>query len=220
VLVQSDPSLHCPNAARATIRLIAISDRSAASSEATLARFEELGFSAKPRTVAFQLRDLTLPVRERLAFGAEMQRVARTTNQLFIVNDRLDFARLLGADGIHLGEAGVETADARRVLGERCLVSRALHVPERAAELDADVLLLSPILEPRKGSPALGIRALELSRERLAGLGRATRLMALGGVSADNTAACLAAGADGVALIGAIVRGEGPAVVSALGISR
>lgn len=186
----------------------------------TLERFAELGRLAKPASVVFQLRDLELPARERLAFGEAIVRVARASEQLFVVNDRIDLAVLLGADGVHLGEAGVPTADARQSLGEGTLVSRACHDPVLAATLDADVVLLSPILEARKGRPALGLGGLLEAHGRRSGRANPPLLFALGGVSAERASECLSAGADGVAVVGAVLLGQGPGLVRALGIER
>jgi thiamine-phosphate pyrophosphorylase len=206
-----------PNALRAPL-LIAISDVGALCAAATLERFTRVGRAARPGSVVFQLRDNALAVRERLAFGAAMASVARATNQWFVVNDRLDLAALLGADGVHLGESGVDTADARRLLGARALVSRACHEPSRVGSIDADAVLLSPILDERKGRAALGHDALGEARRSLGD--RRALLVALGGVSADAARSCLEAGADGVAAIGAVLLGDPLALVRALAIER
>lgn len=201
-------------------RLVAISDRRTADAETTLERFGELGRLARPASVVFQLRDLELSARERFAFGEALRGVARATGQLFVVNDRVDLAVLLAADGVHLGENGVDTRDARRLLGAGAFVSRACHDPSVVVSIDADAALLSPILEPRKGRPALGLDALGRARVEMSARGSSLALYALGGVSAGNARDCVDAGADGVAAIGAVLRGEGRALVRALGIER
>jgi thiamine monophosphate synthase len=78
-------------------------------------------------------------------------------------------------------------------------------------------VLLSPVIAPRKGRPALGLEALERCRGSLR---PGTQLFALGGVSAETARSCLEHGADGVAVIGAAL-GAGPArsLLKALGIS-
>jgi thiamine-phosphate pyrophosphorylase len=203
-----------------TARLVAISDRTAASAETTLERFGELGRLARPKTVVFQLRDLELGARERKEFGGALLRTARETGQSFVVNDRVDLAVLLGADGVHLGESGIATEDARRLLGEHVFISRACHDPALVARLDADAVMLSPIYESKKGLTTLGSAALKAARRALDESGRQTVLLALGGVSVHRARECTAAGADGVAVIGAVLRGEGPELVRALGIGR
>ena len=202
-----------------TPRLVAVSDQSVAGATATLERFGEIARLARPASVAFQLRDPELGARERLDFGRALVALARDAGQLVLVNDRLDLALLLGADGVHLGESGVETADARRLLGEGALVFRACHDPVAARTVDADAVLLSPVLEPRKGRPALGLEA--IGRARAAAAGRAVAIFALGGVDAARARECLSAGAEGVAVVGALLgRVQGPALVRALGIAR
>ena len=201
-------------------RIVAITDREVAGADETLERFGELGRLARPESVVFQLRDLALGTRERVAFGRALLLVARATGQSFVVNDRIDLAVLLGADGVHLGEASIDSEDARRLLGGRSFVSRACHDPARAATLDADAVLLSPVLESKKGRAMLGVSALTVARSTLTNAGRNTALFALGGVTAGSTAECLLAGADGVAVVGAVLRGEGRELVRALGIGR
>jgi thiamine-phosphate pyrophosphorylase len=139
---------------------------------------------------------------------------------LFAVNDRMDLAVLLGADGVHLGEASVATDDARRLLGARAVVSRACHEPALVAKLDADMVLLSPIIDSKKGLEPLGMAGLKAARRTLQESARSTVLFALGGVSAERARECTTAGADGVAVVGAVLRGEGLALARALGIAR
>ena len=202
-------------------RLIAITDRNVADSERTLERFGELGRLAQPGSVMFQLRDVDRPARERLAFGRALHRIAHEAGQLFVVNDRLDIAVLLGADGVHLGEAGIQTADARRLLAPNALVTRACHDIECLASLEADAILLSPIVEGRKGRPPLGLEGLGLARRILDRRPCAPYLVALGGVSAENARACRAAGADGIALIGGVFAGASlRELVDAAGVGR
>jgi thiamine-phosphate pyrophosphorylase len=205
--------------------LIAISDRGVLGRAETLARFSQLATLARPGSVLFQLRDLELSLSERLSFGRELVNMAHAAGQALAVNDRLDLAVLLDADAVHLGEAGIETEDVRNVVGAELWITRACHSAERAAELDADAVLLAPVVAARKGRRPLGLDALTRARAALDRAGRGTQLFALGGVRAENAAACLGAGAHGVALIGAVLHdGEGPdslgSLVRALGIAR
>lgn len=206
-------------------KLIAISDRRVLDRAGTLARFAELAAFARPGSVLFQLRDLDLSLSERLSFGRELVILARAAGQTVAVNDRLDLAVLLDADAVHLGEAGIETEDVRNVVGPELWVSRACHSVDRAAELEADGVLLAPVVAARKGRTPLGVEALTRARAALDLAGRGTQLFALGGVDAQSAAACLDAGAHGVAVIGAVLDDAHEGVrwrefVTALGIAR
>jgi len=205
-------------------RLIALTDRSAATASVTLLRFERLAQAARPGTVMLQLRDRELSARERLGFGRELRAVARDARQLFQVNDRLDLAVVLEADAVHLGEGSVTAAEARRLVGEGLLLTRAWHGPGVPADPHVDGWLVSPIFARRKGQAPLGLRVLGELHARshaAAGSGERPYFYALGGVSAENAAACLTAGAAGVAVLGAVLGAEDPApLVAALGIAR
>lgn len=205
--------------ALAYVRLIAITDRAVAERGATLGRLERLVANARPGSVMLQLRDRELAARERLRFGAELRVLTRAHRQLFQVNDRLDLAVILDADAVHLGEASVTTEDARALLGSERFVTRACHDAERARDVDADGVVLSPVFAPRKAAAALGVQSLTRARALLRDGPTTVRLFALGGVDATNAASCLEAGADGAAAIGAAIGNDAPEpLLAALGI--
>jgi thiamine-phosphate pyrophosphorylase len=150
---------------------------------------------------AVQLRDPGLPSRALLALGGWLREETRALGAALWVNDRLDVALALGADGVHLGRRSVTVADARALLPPGTWISLACHAPaevEEAAALGADGALLSPIFpSPGKG-PAIGVEALREARARVrAGF----PIVALGGVDAQNAGACFAAGATAAAAI-------------------
>jgi thiamine-phosphate pyrophosphorylase len=155
---------------------------------------------------AVQLRDPELPTRALLALGAHLREVTRAIGAALVVNDRLDLALALDADGVHLGRRSVTVEDARALL-PRAWISVACHdVADvaRAAREGADAAVLSPIFaSPGKGVP-LGPAALGAAR---AAVGEGIQLIALGGVDASNAAACFAAGAGAVAAIRADLSG-------------
>jgi len=149
---------------------------------------------------AVVLRDPELTARALLDEGRVLRRLTRSVGAGLLVADRLDLALALEADGVHLGRDSVSVRDARRLVGER-LVTRSVHDDDelaRALAEGADAVLVSPVFEsPGKGVP-LGVARLASMRAMLP---RATALVALGGVSGARIAACLKAGADGVAAI-------------------
>lgn len=196
-----------------TPRLIVVTDFARPGSERHLERISALTTRARPGSVMIQLRDHALSSRQRFEAGCELRELTRRTEQWLVVNDRLDLWKVLGADGVHLGEASVESRDAR-AFGARW-ISRAVHQPDDFP--DADAVLLSPIVEARHGRPALGIPLLQIARARLAG----RTLYALGGVDPSNANACLEAGADGVAVVAAALDSDDPLpLLAALDIGR
>jgi thiamine-phosphate pyrophosphorylase len=157
--------------------------------------------------LAVQLRDPDLPARALLALGRRLREATRAAGASLVVNDRIDLAIALGADGAHLGRRSMSIADARSLLGTGAWVSVACHSVddvERAAAEGADAAVLSPIFaSPGKGPP-LGLGAIAEARARLdratPGPSRVT-LVALGGVGAGQAQACFEAGAGAVAAI-------------------
>lgn len=186
-------------------RLIVITDTERAPIEAWLERLEALFAAAAPGSVWVQLRDRELPIRERRRFGERLRELSARHGQGLSVNDRLDLALVLDADGVHLGDASVLPADARayaRRHSRDWLVSAACHAAEELETSSADALLLSPVAAPRKGRAPLGADGIARAVALRARSGSRCRLYALGGVTRENAGDWLEAGADGVALIG------------------
>jgi thiamine-phosphate pyrophosphorylase len=149
---------------------------------------------------AVQLRDPGLSARELLDLGVQLRDATRAAGAKLVVNDRLDLALAIGADGLHLGRRSMRVGDARAVAPD-LWISVSCHAVEEvpvAAQAGADAVLLSPVfVSPGKGPP-LGIEGLASAR---AIAPRGLQILALGGVTTSNAAACFAAGASGVAAI-------------------
>jgi thiamine-phosphate diphosphorylase len=204
-----------------SVRLIVISDHQRWSEAHIAQRVTAICESAARHSVVVQLRDRQLPESERLRIGQRLRHITRQTGQALVVSDRVDLAVLLDADGIALPEGGLSPRDARALLVSKGIltpwVSCAWHDGARLPDPEATVCVLSPIVEARKDRAALGLQQLTRFREKLP---LAQRLFALGGITANNAAACLAAGAQGVAVMGAAFDSEPLALLSALGIVR
>jgi thiamine monophosphate synthase len=203
--------------ALAVPRLIVFSDTSRAPRSLMLARFAELGRRAHRGSVLFYLRDYELSARARWGLGHDLSALAARCEQSFGIADRADLARALACHAFHLPERGLSPADARRYLGPDVFLSQACHDPSRSVAAELNARVLSPVFEERKGRPALGLGALQRA---LAANTGSPALFALGAVDANNAAACVAARAAGVAVIGAaLVPDPGP-LLAALGILR
>lgn len=200
-----------------TPRLIVVTDTTRAEAGVMVERIERLLRGARPGTVMVQLRDRELPIRERLALGRRLRQSTRASGHGLCVNDRIDLAEIIDADGVHLGEHSVDVQALRACFGARFWVSIACHDPDAPCSDAYDAELLSPICAPRKGSSARGVHALARRREIL---GENSLLYALGGVTATQARECIEYGADGVAAIGAAIEtADAAPLLKALGIA-
>ena len=201
-------------------RLIAIIDSERAGFDVGVRQLAPLLAGARPGSVLVMLRDRQLPARERRAMGESLRRLTSAHAQSLCVNDRLDLALLVDADAVHLPENGVSVAETRAFgarYGRRWWISRASHEPADAAATTADGLLLSPVVEARKGRPALGAEGVRRARGALDGRSAQLapcRVYALGGVTAAAIPTVLAAGAHGVAVIGALLEPNAAAALA------
>jgi thiamine-phosphate pyrophosphorylase len=138
-----------------------------------------------------QLR-LKAPTAEVVARGRGFRAIGTT----FVVNDDLDAALELGADGVHLGQADAGAALARR---RGLLLGRSATSFEEAIDADADYLGVGPIWPtPSKADAAPPLGLAELARICAAVM---VPVIAIGGIDASNAASCIQAGAAGVAVI-------------------
>ena len=191
----------------ATLRLppvYALTDR-AASGIADPVELSRRLFSLGIR--ALQLREKTMGDRQLLAAADAIAILARACGAEFVVNDRVDVARLSGA-GVHLGDENIAPADARAILGPEGLLGVSTHDPEEARrafeEASADYVAFGPVFEsPTKTwRKARGLDALARAAEF-----RDRPLVAIGGITADRLDAVWDAGADSAAMIGGLYAG-------------
>lgn len=167
---------------------------------------------------AFQLREKDLEGRELTALAERLLRLIRPAGGRLLINDRIDVTLAVGAAGAHLSRRGFPPAVARRLLGPARLLGVSCHSVAEAEEAQdggADFILLGPIFfTPSKASygPPLGLELLRQVRPRIR-----LPLFAIGGINAANREEVLAAGADGVAVISAVMTApDVSAVVKAL----
>ncbi len=153
--------------------------------------------------VALHLRGPASGGRLLWEHGRALAPVARRTGALLLVNDRVDVARLLELDGVHLPEHGLPVSEARCLLPDGAVVGRSLHEPRALEGRERPDLVLVGTLFTTPSHPGrLG-----------AGPGRVTRvrrenpglpLVGIGGVTLDRVNSVMAAGAHGVALLRAV----------------
>ena len=207
---------------RASFRLYLITDRKLALRHGGLPAAVAAalsGAAAEPGAVAVQLREKDLGGRELHELArAVRERCARYGAPL-IVNDRLDVALAVEADGVHLPGDSFAVGDARRLMGRSRLVGVSTHQPAEvaaAARAGADFAVFGPVYAPLSKAAAGAERGAE-------GLGAALRagggmpVYALGGITADRVRELAGAAAlgersrpGGVAVIGAVFGADDP----------
>lgn len=158
---------------------------------------------------AVQLRMKEEPARVVLEVARAIGPLCRAAGVAFIVNDRLDVAMLAGADGVHVGQDDLPPTDARAFMGPRALIGVSTATVEEA------------IAAERAGADYLGVGAVYGTATKSdagapVGLARVTEvrqavrlpLVGIGGITAENAAAVIRAGAQGVAVITAVTLAE------------
>lgn len=154
-----------------------------------------------------QLREKHLSPREFYFEAQEALRVARARGLRLIINDRVDIALALGADGVHLGQDDLAPEAARRILGEEAIIGFSTHNLEQAsqaARLPVDYIAIGPIFNTsskENPDPAVGLDGLA----RVRAVTGAIPLVAIGGMTIDRAANVLDTGADAVACISTLL---------------
>jgi thiamine-phosphate pyrophosphorylase len=176
----------------------------------TLLQRTEQALEAGARVV--QYRAKAPGRRQFLEQAADLQRLCRRFEALFIVNDAVDVAALLDADGVHLGQDDLPAGAARRLVGDDMLIGLSVsHLREAIAARDEGVVdyLGVGAMFPTGTKPDAEYGGPELLR--------AVRsqtcfpLVAIGGVSVENAASAWEAGADLLAVVSAVFSADDPA---------
>jgi len=164
-----------------------------------------------------QLREKAWPARRLVEVGRTLLAITRPSGVPLIVNDRLDVALVLDADGVHVGPDDLTVADARRLLGPEKIVGASAATVEEArqAEVDgADYVGVGSIFATgSKPDAGDAIGPLELTRIRA---GIDIPIVAIGGITQANAAQAIRAGAHGVAVISAVVGADDVAAAAHL----
>jgi len=156
-----------------------------------------------------QLRDKEASTRELVSLGQALRELTRATGTRLIVNDRVDVALAVEADGVHVGQDDMPVAIARRLMGpDRIVGASAGTLAEALAAADAGATYLGvgPIYATLGKSDAgapVGPELLRAIRARVS-----LPLIAIGGITAARAPEVMRAGADGVAVITAVVNAE------------
>jgi len=158
---------------------------------------------------AVQVREKDLPVRDLLAIAQELRRITRESNAKLFINDHVDVAVAVEADGVQLSHQSMPPEAVRKIVGEKMLIGVSTHSlaeAMNAEEAGADLITLGPIfVTPSKmqyGEP-LGVEVIGIVKKHIR-----IPVFGLGGIRNTNIAQVMQAGADGIAMISAILAAD------------
>lgn len=158
---------------------------------------------------AVQLREKDLPIREILDMAYWMRELTDEFDAKLFINDRVDIAMAVGADGVHLTQNSIPAYAVRKISGGRLIICQSTHSVEEALKAQnegADFITLGPIFKtPSKmqyGEP-IGIETIRNAKKSLS-----IPVFAIGGIKPENVKKVRNVGADGIALISAILAAE------------
>jgi thiamine-phosphate pyrophosphorylase len=158
---------------------------------------------------AVQLREKDLPTREMLLLAQELRAITKEFGARLFINDRVDVAKAVNADGVHLGHQSMPVKAVRKAVGNDMLIGVSTHSIEEAKAADsewADFITIGPIFEtPSKASfgHPVGLSIIKELKKELN-----IPFYAIGGINSGNIAQVMGAGASGVAMISAIMAAE------------
>ncbi len=159
---------------------------------------------------AIQLREKEIATRDFVELAFRIKEIAGRYGALFIVNDRVDVALAVAADGVHLGQEDMPPPLARQLLGPRAVIGLSVATVQEAQKAvadGADYLGVSAVFStPTKiEAEPVGLEGLKQIRQAV-GL----PLVGIGGIHAGNSAEVIGAGADGVAVVSTVMAADSP----------
>ena len=148
--------------------------------------------------------------------AAEIQPMCKAHDAIFLIDDRVELAKELKADGVHLGKNDMPVDEARRVLGEEFIIGGTANTfddIERLARQGADYIGCGPFrftTTKKNLAPVIGIEGYRDIIEKMKAAGIDLPVVAIGGITADDIEDILATGVRGIAVSGTVLRAENP----------
>ncbi len=155
-----------------------------------------------------QLREKDMPSRQLFEEAMTIKRLILRNKALFIINDYVDIAYIVDADGVHLGQDDMPLREARKILGKDKIIGISTHTLKQAIDAEddgADYIGYGPIFytNTKDAGRPTGISSLRRIRKHVS-----IPIVAIGGITIDNVREVLGAGADAVAMVSGILRGD------------
>jgi len=164
-----------------------------------------------------QLRDKDASTTAMVETGRALKQILHGTNVRLIVNDNVEAAIAIGADGLHIGQEDMNAADARRMIGPDMILGLSVETKALASAIDADIVDYAGI-GPVFATPTKPDHKQPIGFE---GLARIIKLcpvpaVAIGGLKPEHAADALSAGTEGLADVSAICGQPNPEAATAL----
>ncbi|MFY9609274.1 MAG: thiamine phosphate synthase [Blastocatellia bacterium] len=171
-----------------------------------LSHAEQVERLAAGGATLIQLREKVASPREFYNAALEAMKAARRVGVQIIINDRVDIAMAVDADGVHLGQGDVPPDHARRLLGENRIVGFSTHSVKQALEADSapvDYIAIGPVFQTStKENPEaiVGLEAIAAIKSQAS-----KPLVGIGGITLSRARSVIEAGADSVAVISDLI---------------
>lgn len=164
-----------------------------------------------------QLRMKDMPDEQAEQEALRIQSLCKSHGAILIIDDRVELAKRIHADGVHLGKNDMPLTEARKILGHGYMIGGTANTFEdvkKHYEDGADYIGCGPFrftTTKKNLSPVLGLDGYRSILARMHEAGIRVPLIAIGGITFDDIPAILETGVDGIALSGTILRAEDPA---------
>ena len=163
-----------------------------------------------------QLRMKDASIQDILRIGKEVRRLCDSYQATFILDDHVELVREIGADGVHLGKKDMPVAEARKTLGNDCIIGGTANTfddVKRHYEASANYIGCGPFrfTTTKQGlAPVLGLEGYRSIIAQMSAEGIDLPMVAIGGITAEDIPAIMQTGVSGIALSGAVLRAADP----------
>lgn len=163
-----------------------------------------------------QLRMKDASIHDFLSIGKEVRRLCDSYQATFILDDHVELVREIGADGVHLGKKDMPVAEARKTLGNDCIIGGTANTFDDVKmhyEASANYIGCGPFrfTTTKQGlAPVLGLEGYRSIIAQMSAEGIDLPMVAIGGITAEDIPAIMQTGVSGIALSGAVLRAADP----------
>lgn len=174
-----------------------------------------MALEAGCKWIQLRMKDVAIETVRQLA--EELKKACENHHALLIIDDYVEVAREVKADGVHLGKNDMPIEEARKLLGEGFIIGGTANTFEdvkRHYEAGADYLGIGPFrftTTKKNLSPVLGLEGYRNIKQQMIEAGIILPAVAIGGITVEDIPAILATGIEGIAMSGAILQAHDPA---------